>query len=310
MRRFNFRNWVQTAVIGLALVGLAAVPASAQVVADAGEVPPLECSATDGSPVTLDGTASTVDGGMASIDPDTALLWEAAGIDFDDETGATPNADFPLGTTVVTLTVTHTDPATAVETSDQDTVEVVIGDSTPPTLTVLSDPMILWPPNHKLHEVEFDLMVMDNCDPDPAVMLTSIQSSEPDNDTGDGNTVDDIQGEDVGTDDRVVLLRAERKGNGSGRKYAATYEVTDGSGNLTVGQVEVLVPHDKGDLKPAKAAAKAAKKAAKAAEKAAKRTSKDAAKLAKKAAKAAKKAAKAAEKAAKAAAKAAAKQGS
>jgi len=153
-------------------------------------------------------------------------------------------------------------------------------------------------------------MVMDNCDPDPAVMLTSIQSSEPDNDTGDGNTVDDIQGEDVGTDDRVVLLRAERKGNGSGRTYAATYEVTDGSGNLTVGQVEVLVPHDKGDLKPAKAAAKAAKKAAKAAEKAAKRTSKDAAKLAKKAAKAAKKAAKAAEKAAKAAAKAAAKQGS
>ncbi|MBW2373450.1 MAG: hypothetical protein JRF70_13040, partial [Deltaproteobacteria bacterium] len=75
MRRFNFWNWVQTAVIGLALVGLAAVPAAAQVVvvADAGEVPPLECSATDGSPVTLDGTASTVDGGMASIDPDTAL---------------------------------------------------------------------------------------------------------------------------------------------------------------------------------------------------------------------------------------------
>jgi hypothetical protein len=290
----------------LALVGLASVPAAAQVVvvADAGELPPLlECLATDGTPVTLDGTASTVDGVMASIDPNTALLWEAAGIEFDDETGVTPNADFPLGTTVVTLTVTHTDPGTAFETINQDTVEVVIGDSTPPTLTVLSDPMVLWPPNHKLHEVEFDLMVMDNCDPDPVVTLTSIQSSEPDNDTGDGNTLDDIQGDDVGTDDRVVLLRAERKGNGSGRKYASTYEVTDADGNLTVGQVEVMVPHDQGDLKSAKAAEKAAKKAAKAAEKAAKSASKDAAKLAKKAAKAAKKAAKAAEKAAKAAAK-------
>jgi hypothetical protein len=163
--------------------------------------------------------------------------------------------------------------------------------------------MILWPPNHKLHEVELDLMVMDNCDPDPQVTLTSVQSSEPDNDTGDGNTVDDIQGEEIGTDDRVVLLRAERKGNGPGRTYAATYDVVDASGNATTGQVDVLVPHDQGDLKVAKAAEKAAKTAAKAAERAAKSASKDAAKAAKEAAKAAKKAAKAAAKAAKAAAK-------
>jgi hypothetical protein len=165
--------------------------------------------------------------------------------------------------------VTHTDPdpVTAVETSDQDTVEVVIGDSTPPTLTALADPMILWPPNHKLHEVGLDLIVMDNCDPDPVVTLTSVQSSEPDNDTGDGNTVDDIQEEEVGTDDRLFLLRAERKGNGPGRTYAVTYDVVDASGNATTGQVDVLVPHDKGDLKSAKAAEKAAEKAAKAAAK-------------------------------------------
>jgi hypothetical protein len=296
----RIRNCIQAAAIGLALAGLGAAPAAAQVVvvAEAGEVPPLECSATDGTPVTLDGTASTVDGVMASIDPNTTFLWEAPGIVFDDETGVTPNADFPLGTTVVTLTVTHTDPTTFVETSHQDTVDVAIGDTTPPTLTVLSDPMVLWPPNHKLWEVELDLMVMDNCDPDPLVTLTSIQSNEPDNSTGDGNTVDDIQEADLGTDDRLFLLRAERKGNGSGRTYAATYNVVDASGNTSNGQVLVMVPHDKGDLKAAKASAKAAKKAAKAAEKAAKQSSKDAAKLAKQAAKAAKKAAKAAAKAA------------
>jgi hypothetical protein len=275
------------AAIGFAIAALGAAPAAAQVVvvAEAGEVPPLECSATDGSPVTLDGTASTVDGVMASIVPGTAFLWEAVGVEFDDETAVTPNADFPLGTTLVTLTATHTDPVSDVETSDQDTVEIVRRDTTPPTLTVLSDPMILWPPNHKLHEVEFDLMVMDNCDPDPLVTLVSVASSEPDNDTGDGNTVDDIQEVELGTADRVFLLRAERKGNGSGREYRVIYDVTDASGNSTPDEVEVLVPHDKGDLKSAKAAERAAKSA-----------SKDAAKQAKQAAKASKKAAKAAAK--------------
>jgi hypothetical protein len=138
--------------------------------------------------------------------------------------------------------------------------------------------MILWPPNHKLHEVEFDLMVMDNCDPDPLVTLVSVASSEPDNDTGDGNTVDDIQEVELGTADRVFLLRAERKGNGSGREYRAIYDVTDASGNSTPDEVEVLVPHDKGDLKSAKAAERAAKSASKDAAKQAKQAAKAAAK--------------------------------
>jgi hypothetical protein len=284
----------------LALVGLAAVPAAAQVVvvADAGaEMRLVECSATDGSAVPLDGSASTVNGVMASIVPDTTFLWQADGAEFDDETGVTTTGYFLPGTTLLTLTVTHTDLA-GVEHVGTTTVEVTIEDTTEPTLTVLSDPMVLWPPNHKLWEVELDLMVMDNCDPNPVVTLTDIRSSEPDNDTGDGNTVDDIQEADVGGDDRMFLLRAERKGNGSGRIYAATYNATDASGNSTDAQVQILVPHDKGDLKAAKASAKAAKLAAKVAEKAAKLSSKDAAKLARDAAKAAKKAAKAAAKAA------------
>jgi hypothetical protein len=302
MLRTRTMNFLLTSLLTLAGTVIAAAPSTAQVVvADAGEDLTIECSASGGSLVTLDGLGSTVDGGMAAIDPDASFLWEAPGIDFDDETSPTPNATFPVGTTTVTLTVTHTDPTTLVETSDQDTVDITVTDNTPPAVAVLADPPILWPPNHKLHEIAAIVMVTDICDPDPDVVLTSLDSSEPDNGTGDGDTVDDIQGADIGSDDRSFLLRAERAGNGDGRVYTAVYNVTDASGNNTNGLTEVLVPHDQGDVKAAKAAAKAAKKAAKASAKAAKRASKAAEKAAKAAAKAAKTAAKAAKKAAKAA---------
>jgi hypothetical protein len=177
----------------------------------------------------------------------------------------------------------------------------------PPTVAGAADPIVLWPPNHKMHEVDVDLVVTDNCDPDPTVLLTSLVSNEPDNDTGDGNTVDDIQEAEIDTDDRAFLLRAERKGNGSGRVYTATYNATDASGYYTDGVVEVLVPHDMGDMKAAKAEAKAAKKMAKAQAKADKKAAKAAKKADKKAAKAAKKADKKADKKAAKAAKKAAK---
>ena len=275
-------------------------PAAAQVVvADAGEPLTLECTSGEGSLANLDGLGSTVDGLNAALDPDVTFLWEATGIVFDDPTSPTPSATFPLGTTTVTLTVTHIDPVTFVMFSDQDTVDVTVADTMPPTLSLLADPAILWPPNHKLTEIEVILLAADVCDPDPDAVLTALTSSEPDNGTGDGDTVDDIQEADIGTDDRQFLLRAERAGNGSGRIYTAIYNVTDASGNSTNGVTEILVPHDQGDAK-----SKAAAKAAKAAEKAAKKAAKAAEKAAKQAAKAAAKAAKAADKAAKKAAKA------
>jgi hypothetical protein len=275
--------------LGAALV--LAIPASAQiVVADAGEDLPLECSAADGTAINLDGRASTVDGVRmdAPSNPyaaDVTYLWEAVDVTFDDETSPTPMGTFPLGVTTVTLNFTYTDPVSQAETVSVDTMDVSIGDVTPPTLVGASNPIVLWPPNHKFHEVEVDLVVMDNCDPDPTVLLTSLVSNEPDDGSGDGSTVDDIQGAEVGTNDRTFLLRAERMGRGSGRIYTATYNTTDASGNYTDGVVEILVPHDQGDLKATRAEAKAAKKMAKAAAKADKKAAKAAAKAAKKAAK-------------------------
>ena len=58
-------------------------------------------------------------------------------------------------------------------------------------------------------------------------------SDEPDNGPGDGNTDNDIQEADPGTDDRNFLLRSERSGNGDGRVYTIAYSVTDCSGNST-----------------------------------------------------------------------------
>jgi hypothetical protein len=290
--------WVLRWLPSLVLL-LTSGPAAAQVVvADAGDDLALECSSPDGTPATLDGLGSTVDGLNAALDLDADFLWEAPGIVFDNPARATPTATFPLGTTTVTLTITHTDPVTLVVVADQDTVDITVSDTTPPTLSLLADPAILWPPNHKLTPVEVILLTSDACDPDPDAVLTALTSSEPDNGTGDGDTVDDIQEADVGTDDREFLLRAERAGNGSGRVYSAIYNVTDASGNSTNGITEILVPHDQGDAKSmaaamaAKAAEKAAKKAAKAAEKAAKQAAKAAQKAAKAAEKAAKKAAK------------------
>ena len=279
------RRMTRRIVTALGAALLAAVPAAAQVlVADAGEDLLLECAA-DGASATLDGTLSTVDGLPAALDPNTAFLWEAVGVVFDDPASPTPTGTFPVGLTTVTLTVVYTEPVSLAETAVTDTVDVSVGDTSPPTIEAVVDPSILWPPNHKLHQVDVTLVVTDACDPEPTVVLTSLVSNEPDDGEGDGNTVGDIQEAEIGTDDRSFLLRAERMGGGSGRIYAATYSAADLSGNATNGVVQILVPHDQGDQAAAKAAERAAEKMAKAAEKAAAKAAKQAAKAAKKAAK-------------------------
>lgn len=117
-------------------------------------------------------------------------------------------------------------------------------DTVPPQIEVTVSPDVLWPPNHKLVEVCATVTTFDVCDPNPAVTLQSIVSSEPDNGTGDGNTMNDIQGADAGSEDYCFLLRAERSGLGEGRVYTVTYCATDAAGNMTCASADVTVPHD------------------------------------------------------------------
>lgn len=266
-------------------------------VADAGPDLTVACAGPDGTPVNLNGLASSMGTGFT-------YLWTAPGVTFNDPTILTPLGLFPVGVTEVTLTVTFTDPDTEVATSVSDTTVVTVGDANPPMILGLADPDLLWPPNHRLHDIHVDLLVFDVCDDEPFVELLSISSNESDNGRGDGNTSGDIQGADVGTDDRDFALRAERSGPGSGRVYTAVYRATDLAGNHAESVVRVIVPHDmghraaNGDDDAWHATEKAIAQARKAAAKAAKlqmKAAKKAAKAAKKAYKQALRAARAAE---------------
>ncbi len=119
--------------------------------------------------------------------------------------------------------------------------EVEVLDIIPPQLSVIVTPNLLWPPNHKLADISADIVTTDECDPDPQVRLISITSSEPDNGLGDGDTENDIQNADIGTDDRAFNLRMERQGENGGRVYSIVYEATDASGNTTQQTVTVEV---------------------------------------------------------------------
>jgi hypothetical protein len=159
--------------------------------------------------------------------------------------GADASGSYPLGTTNVTFTATDGSGHSA---SCQISVTVV--DTIAPTLTVTSTPSILWPPNHRMVDVNYNVVAIDACDPNPTVKLVSVTSSEPDDAPGggDGQTTGDIQGAGTGTDDRQVQLRAERDGNTTGRTYVATYSATDSSGNTTSTSSSVQAPHDLGNV--------------------------------------------------------------
>jgi hypothetical protein len=86
-----------------------ATPTNDPPVANAGpDQTVLDADENGTQPVTLDGSASSdADGTIVSY------VWSATGVTIPD--GVTPTADFPVGTTVVTLTVTDEDGATAID---------------------------------------------------------------------------------------------------------------------------------------------------------------------------------------------------
>ena len=148
---------------------------------------------------------------------------------------------FPVGETIITWTATD---AAGNQVVAMQTVRVV--DTTPPEISVDLDPDTLWPANHKMRPIAATIEVVDVCDPNPVVQLVAIVSSEPDDGIGDGATTGDIQNATVGTDDRNFDLRAERKGNGDGRVYTATYQASDAGGNSAEDSGEVAVPKSMG----------------------------------------------------------------
>jgi hypothetical protein len=120
---------------------------------------------------------------------------------------------------------------------------VTLEEPTGPVIeNVSATPGELWPPNHKLVDVEVTADVFDLCDPDPTLRIVEVTSNESINGLGDGNTEPDWHI----TGDRTVRLRSERSGPGSGRTYTIRLLAEDDQGNTAETSVEVRVPHDRG----------------------------------------------------------------
>lgn len=149
---------------------------------------------------------------------------------------------FPLGDTPVTWTAVDCNGLT---TTGTQTISIV--DTTPPAVSVALAPATLWPPNHRMMEVEALVGVTDQCS-STAVVLSHVVSSEVDDGVNDGDTIDDIQGVEAGTADFRFDLRAERADGGGGRIYTAVYEAIDAAGNAAQGAGFALVPHDQGGI--------------------------------------------------------------
>ena len=202
--------------------------------AAAGADQTVECTSTGGATFTLQGSASDPDQNVA------ITSWRA-GSRVGPEVSQDLVNDHALGVGAQQTYVLRV--MDSFGQAAEDDTHVAVVDTTAPQLSVSVSPARLSPPNHKLVPVTVTLTATDTCDANPVIRLVSITSNEADNGSGDGNTSGDIQGAAFGTDDRQFLLRAERSGNGHGRIYTITYSATDASGNTTLSQATVTVPH-------------------------------------------------------------------
>ena len=140
---------------------------------------------------------------------------------------------FQVGTTTVTARATDANGNTS-----SCSFTVRINDVEPPVINnLLVRPPILWPPNHKMENVDVDYTSTDNC-PGPITCQITVTSDEPENGTGDGDQAPDW---DI-LNDHHIKLRAERAGNGDGRIYSVKVTCTDAHGNTASGTRIVLVP--------------------------------------------------------------------
>lgn len=96
-----------------------------------------------------------------------------------------------------------------------------------PVLSVSFSPSEISQANNKMITITAAISVSDNADPAPAITLVSITASGD----GTGNRKEDVEGAEIGTDDREFALRAEA--SRSGRVYTIVYRATDRSGNAT-----------------------------------------------------------------------------
>jgi len=153
---------------------------------------------------------------------------------------ATARCEVPDGTlisnaaTLSSLTI-DSDPG-----NNSASATVTASNPAPEILNLAATPFVLWPPNHKMADIQVSYDVEDNCG---AVECSlAVSSNEPQNGEGDGDTSIDWEIVDA----HQVRLRAERSGNGTGRVYTITATCTDSAGGSSSENVTVSVPKSRG----------------------------------------------------------------
>ena len=149
-------------------------------------------------------------------------------------TGLHSGAFFPIGNTTNTFVATDSSGKT-----DTCSFTVTVKDTEPPSITpVWAFPEILWPPNHKMKDVDLYYYGRDNCG--SASCSLDVSSDEPLTGTGYGDQAPDWSI----LDNHHIQLRAEREGHGHGRTYTITVSCKDSSGNTSIQKTKVVVPFD------------------------------------------------------------------
>jgi len=115
----------------------------------------------------------------------------------------------------------------------------IFQDVVPPEINSISaNPNVLWPANHKMVKVTVTVDAEDNSDSALGCWILGVESNEPINGPGDGNTEPDWELFD--DEPLIVMLRAERAGGGTGRVYTIYVDCSDTSGNIATGMVVVV----------------------------------------------------------------------
>lgn len=140
-------------------------------------------------------------------------------------------SQFPLGLTLVQCS------ATGPGGTSIGSFKVTVVDSTPPTVVeIVPSLSVLWPPNHSMIPITFQVVAVDLVSSSLTSHIESITSNQSDNGEGDGNASPDWRI----TGPLSAELRAERAG-GSDRIYTITIVTVDESGNRATGTVQVRV---------------------------------------------------------------------
>jgi len=195
-------------------------PANHAPIAHAGADQTVEATGADGASVTLDGSDSSDEDGDS-----LTYAWSPI-----NASGVSPTVTLPVGENVLTLTVSDG------QATSTDIVVITVTDSEGPVIDSLTaSPNQLWSPNHDMRAVTLTAVVSDPGDIAPECEIIDVSSNQP-----TGNEEDWVI-----TGLMTVNLRAERT-NGQTRVYTITVRCTDASGNSSLAETTVCVPHNQG----------------------------------------------------------------